>query len=118
MTFSKEDRAAWNDSEVMQELEKLADLMDPPTEAYQPVEVNPDSWEDENWSDEEKLVDAADELINPNSFEKEMRIAYNNRLIFKLEKIAEHLADKSNIKAAYRVETAIQKLRVLLREEK
>lgn len=121
MTFSREDRAVWEKSEVMQELEKLADeVLSPPAEAYQPIATEEEkSWEDEDWSDEEKLADAATEMLeNDDSFEKELRVAYNNRLLSRLEKIAEQLADQSNIKAAYRVERTIQELKALLREEK
>jgi hypothetical protein len=121
MTFSKEDHAAWENSEIMQELEKLAeDVFSPPAEAYQPiVEKEQKVWEEEDWSDEQKLIDAADELVNENddSFEKELRVAYNQRLLSRLEKLAQQLADKANIKAAYRVERAIEELKALLREE-
>lgn len=121
MTFSKEDRAAWENSEIMQEFEKLAeDVLNPPAEAYQPIpEKEEKAWEEEDWSDEQKLVDAAEELSNQDddSFEKELRVAYNERLLSRLEKIAEQLADKSNIKAAYRVERTIQELKTLMREE-
>lgn len=121
MTFSKEDRAAWENSEIMQEFEKLAeDVLNPPAEAYQPIpEKEEKVWEEEDWSDEQKLVDTAEELSNQDddSFEKELRVAYNERLLSRLEKIAEQLADKSNIKAAYRVERTIQELKTLMREE-
>jgi len=118
MTFSREDRAIWEKSEVMQELEKFADdVLNPSAEAYQPITTDENKWEEEDWSDEKKLVDAADELLD-NSFEKEMIVANNNRLIYGLEKIAEQLADLSNIKAAYRVERTIQELKALLLEVK
>ncbi len=102
----------------MQEFEKLADeVLSPSAEPYQPIETKEEkSWEEENLSDEQKLIDAADELLNEDddSFEKEMHIAYHQRLISGLEKLAEQLADQSKIKAAYRVERAVQELKALL----
>ena len=120
MTFSKEDRVVWERSEVMQELEKLADdVLNPSAEAYQPIVMGEQkAWEEEDWSDEDRLVDAADKLLNEDSFEKELHVAYNERLISRLEKLAEQLADQSNIKAAYRVERTVQELKALLREDK
>jgi hypothetical protein len=120
MTFSKEDQAAWENSEVMRELEKLADdVLNPSPEAYQPISIDEKSWEEEDWVDEKKLTDAASELLgNENSFEEELKSAYNNRLCLQLEKIAEWLEDKNNIKAAYKVERSIQKIKALLQEEK
>jgi len=121
MTFSKEDQAAWENSEIMQEFERFADdVLNPPAEAYQPISIEGQkTWEEEDWSDEKKLIDAADELLNANdnSFEEELCVAYNKKLLYGLEKLAEQLADKSNIKAAYRVERAVQELKALLREE-
>lgn len=118
MTFSKEDRAAWEDSKIMKELEKFADeILHPSNKAYEPIEEVRKDWEEENLTDEEKLVDAAEQLLKENSFEEELRIAYNNQLIYKLEKLAEDLADKSNTKAAYRIERTIQELKALMRED-
>jgi hypothetical protein len=121
MTFSKEDQAAWENSEVMREFEKFADdVLNPTAEAYQPIATEGKTWEEEDWSDEKKLIDAADELLgkDDSSFEEELHVAYNKKLIYGLEKLAEELVSKSNIKAAYRVERTAQKLKALLREEK
>lgn len=120
MTFSKEDLAAWENSEVMQEFAKLAgDLLNPSPEPYQPIVIDEKSWEEEDWANEKKLVDAAGELLGDNStFEEELKSAYNNRLCFQLRKIAEWLEDKNNIKAAYKVERAIQNIQTLLQEGK
>ena len=65
MSFSKEDKAVWLSSEVMQELEKIALEQDvlsgPPAEAFQvPEEMEEKTWEEE--SDEEKLLSAVEEL--------------------------------------------------------
>lgn len=121
MTFSKEDMAAWENSEVMRELEKIAeDVFSPSAEVYQPIKED-QSWEEEDWSDEQKITDAASELLNElddNTIYDELREANNIRLLYKLEKIGEELVDKSNIKAAYRVERSIQEIKALLREEK
>jgi hypothetical protein len=117
MTFSKEDKAAWLDSEVMSELEKLSGdvLNGPPAEAFQPIKHEESTWEEENL--EEQLVTAVDKFNEP-TFEEEIHIAYNKSLFKNLEKVAHNLSDKSNIKAAYRVERSLNELKALLREGK
>ena len=74
MTFSKEDKAAWDSSEVMRELEKLAEdvLKGTPDEAHLPImEGEEESSEDTTWEDEdlgekgeEALVDVLKDLEN------------------------------------------------------
>jgi len=67
MTFSKEDKAAWLNSEVMQELEKLGEsvLNGPPPEAFEPLEnvAAAETWEDEDL--EEKITEAVKEFEQP-----------------------------------------------------
>lgn len=65
MTFSKEEKQIWERSEVMRELERIAQTqsLETPEEAFLPIKTAED-WEDE-LTDEEKLVDALKE------FEKE-----------------------------------------------
>jgi len=130
MSFSKEDTAAWKDSEVMRELEKLAidtDLLE--------TEEEP-SWEDE--SDEEKLTDAVEEFSGPEEelqettselpetepketsdedLVTELLATYNKNLLYNIEKLSHILADKTNIKAAYKVERTIQNIKALLEDE-
>jgi hypothetical protein len=58
MAFSKEDKSAWESSEVMRELEKYAEevLNGPPPEAFQPIKTAKDPgknlWEEEAWEEE------------------------------------------------------------------
>ena len=118
MTFSKEDKAAWLNSEVMRELEKLGEevLSGPPAEAYQPIgEIEDKGWEDE--SPEDRLANAAEEFNEP-SLKEELVIAYNKSLLNGIEKVAHRLSDMANIKAAYRVEQSLKEIKALLRKEK
>jgi hypothetical protein len=110
MTFSREDRAAWENSEIMKELEKYAEDVLVPEEPEE-------SWEEEDWEDpeEEELIDAVDEFNEP-SLEEELSIAHHKMLLVKLNRLAEHYADESNIKVAYRIERAVQNIKALLRE--
>jgi len=117
MTFSKEDKAAWLDSEVMRELEKFGgDILNGPLpEAFQPLEKEAEAWEDEDL--ESKLVEAVEEFEKPASVEEEFVIAHNKSLLTNIEKVAHRLSDEANIKAAYRVERSLKELKTLLREE-
>jgi len=119
MTFSKEDKAAWLDSEVMRELENFsADVLNgPPAEAFQPITAGEKVWEEEDL--QEQLITAVDEFNKPEepSFKEELHVAYNKSLFRSLEKVAHNLSNKSNIKAVYRVERSLNELKVLLREE-
>jgi hypothetical protein len=118
MTFSKEDKAAWLDSEVMREFEKFGEavLSGPPPESFQPLEKTAEAWEDEDL--EEKITIAAEEFENSSSIKEEFVVAYNKNLLINIEKVAHRLSDKANIKATYRVERALKELKVLLREGK
>ena len=117
MTFSKEDKAAWLDSEIMREFERYAGdvLNGPPVEAFQGIKTGEEKvWEEEDLED--KLVTAVDEFNEPTAtatFEKEIHIAYNKSLFKNIEKVAHSL---SNVKAVYRIERSLKELKVLLRE--
>jgi hypothetical protein len=127
MSFVKEDKAAWLNSEIMQEFEKIAREQDvlngPPPEAFQPIGENENDKEDELWEEEENM-DKFKEALNEfeseksNDLKTELRMAYNNNLFSSLEKIADQLINKSNIKAAYEVEQTIEKLKKIFKEEK
>jgi len=117
MTFSKEDKAAWADSEIMKEFEKIAkdnDILNgPPSEAYEPIENEEEKdWEDEDMGNFEEALENFEE--GP-SFEEEMHIAYNKNLFSNLTKIAGDFANKSNIKVAYKIELVLHKLKNILR---
>ena len=108
MVFSKEDNAAWNDSEVMLNLEKWAkDLL---------LKKEEDGWEEESFEDaleefETPNETPVDEVVNDESMLKDLASAYNSLIIDNLQKIANYFIDKSNIKTAYRIEQSINELK-------
>jgi len=125
MTFSKEDKAAWNDSEIMQHLEKIAKrdniLNGPPKEAFQPIvaedqkedeEENEKIWEEEEINPESK--ERTDEMVRDEDLKKELEKVYSNNLIKKLNKISGLLASNSQIQTAYRIERALNKIKEIL----
>lgn len=128
MSFSKEDKAAWLDSEVMKELEKVAQrdnvLDGPPPEAFEPLPLKKKSKEDKEeeekvWEEEEPMErfnEALEEFEKP-GLVAELKTAYDKMLLGNLEKIANKLADSKNVKAAYRVEMALHELEDLFKEE-
>lgn len=115
MIFSKEDKAVWNSSEVMKELETLAKRAN---EIEENSKKKSDDWEEENF------IEALDEFEKPNSevleetsLKDELHLAYNISIIDNLQKIADHFIDKSNIKVAYRIEQAINELKDCFRRK-
>jgi len=127
MSFSKEDKAAWLDSEVMKELEKVAQkdnvLEGPPPEAFEPLPLEKEAKvtkeeEEKFWEEEEpmKRFDEALEQFEKPTLVAELKTAYDKMLIENLEKIANELADGKNVKAAYRVEMALHELEDLFKE--
>jgi hypothetical protein len=133
MTFSKEDNAAWLASEVMQQLEKLAkdDGIDASQEAYEPIASDEDdasTWEDEDNAEKlEKVVDELQLAKSPQEQDKtqdddaekieKVLESHKKNLFDNIEKISYELIDKSNIKAAYKVECALQSIKVLLEDK-
>jgi len=130
MTFSKEDKAAWQDSEIMREFERIAKEQDvlggPPPEAFQPVGVEEDekTWEEDD--DKDKLLDAVDELgvaqneespVDVETLPRELLKAYTTNLLTNLEKVSYDLASGSKMKAAYRIDRTLHKINSLMREE-
>lgn len=120
MSFEKEDKAAWVSSEVMQELEKIAREEDILNSSQEKQDEK--GWEEEDL--DENLIDAVDEFNQNDDVEYqaddniEYHIAYNNALYSKLQKIASELAEKSNIKPAYRIEQTIRRLKDIFSEDK
>lgn len=130
MVFSKEDNQAWESSEVMRELEKMAAevLEGPSIEAYEPIEEQ--LWEEETAVEPEELSECECAPGTPTmydgkicavcgrkkkeeGFEEEMHSAYGQILINNLEKMASNFAENSKIKVAYRIEQAIAELKEL-----
>jgi hypothetical protein len=127
MSFSKEDKAAWLDSEIMKELEKIAEkeniLEGPPPEAFEPLSLKEEEKEEEKeekvWEEEEvaeRFDEAVEEFSEP-TLKDELRTAYDKLLLENLEKIASELANSKNVKAAYRVEMTLHGLQDLFKEE-
>ena len=122
MVFSKEDKMAWENSEVMLELEKIAHtVLDPDMESYQPIEVEESEWEDEDKAVEEKNT-GNDEIIlldetNPLTIKKEMCLVYKDSLIKNLSKLASSLGEQSKVKEAYVIEKTINRLKSLFQED-
>lgn len=125
MTFSKEDKAAWMDSEVMRELEKIAmeGGLEVSEEAFQPIEEEA-LWEEED--DTGKLIDAVEEfqgageesetdLLTEDPVDK-LLAAHQGNLVDAIQKLSWQLADKSKIKAAYKIERALQNIKALMEE--
>lgn len=106
MAFSKEDKQAWNDSEVMLELEKIAEMSFIPKE---------EGWEEEGLEEAlENFEKPAEEILNEldkEDFNKELHLAHNDLIFSTLQKIAESFIKKSNIKVAYRIEQTIAELK-------
>jgi hypothetical protein len=69
MVFSKEEKEIWANSEVMRELERIAQSgsIETPEEAFLPIG---EGWESER-SDEEKLMDALKDFEEENSIPKQ-----------------------------------------------
>lgn len=121
MTFSKEDKAAWYDSEVMQHLEEIAkrdNILDgPPKEAFQPIIARDENEEEKVWEDEEvdpELEKITDEMVREDDLKKELEKVYSNSLIKKLNKISSLMASNSQMQAAYRIERALNKIKEIL----
>lgn len=122
MVFEKQDKLAWMDSEVMQELEKIAidqDLLNGPSDAFSPVNFNPekeekedDQWEEEDEATEEKLLSAIEKMENKpeGTLEEELEEVYSNSIISTLKKMAQLFAVNSNMKVAHRIEQCVYEL--------
>lgn len=108
MDFSHEEKLIWNNSEVMRELEKIAQNggLEVPPEAYLPLESEePEeepAWEEE--TDEKKLMDAIEELENPELVNLEAQLIDN------LRKLAYYLATDNRKKEAFQVECAVRNI--------
>lgn len=119
MIFSEEDMAAWNDSEIMKEFEKIAiktNIIDgPPIEAYQSInEEEEKTWEEE---DEEKLLSAIEDLgiadEESENLKKELSKMYVANLITGLQKLAYNSAINYKTSVAYTIERSIMKIKTL-----
>lgn len=115
--FSKEDMAAWNASEIAKEFERIAAeknlLNGPPPEAYLPIDEEEKemekSWEEE--TDEERLEDAAKEILNEEEKLPEEVAFASTKLLNNLQKLADAFVDKRRIKEAFCVERAILQIK-------
>ena len=135
MVFSKEDKVAWKSSETMREFEKLAgEILNPNPEAYMPIEETGPSWEEESFEEDYspkecqctvdtsslydgKICSECGGLKNA-SMQEEMQEAFAKSIIENLQKLASNIAEKSNIKVAYRIEQTVEELKNIIREGK
>jgi hypothetical protein len=117
MPFAPEDTRVWESSEVMAEFEKIAAetrLLDGgPPEAFQPIpekeaaEASP-SWEDDEPAEAPELPDLGRAMALKEFASRQ------SALLPALKKIARDLADRKNIKGAYRVERAVAELEAVM----
>lgn len=112
MSFSKEDHAAWENCEVMMELEKYAN------ELLEVEKEDEKTWEDENNIEEERLKEVATDILEEQGPLDELFASYNDVLVYNLNKLAETLADNKQQKIAYKIERTIQSINDFVREEK
>ena len=118
MPFAPEDTKVWESSEVMAEFEKVAAntnlLGGGPPEAFQPIPEkvagvsDPDpSWEEETVSD---IMPTAKYAYAIEAFASQQ-----SAMIETVKKIARGLADKCDIKGAYRAERAVAEIETIVR---
>lgn len=105
--FSKEDNAAWEDSEIMKELEKIINKKED------------ESWEEENGDHNEETQEETskespeeqnDEKIEEPQEKDELK-EIESQLIHNLQKIATNFISKSKNKSLYIMEEFIKKIK-------
>lgn len=98
MTFSKEEKQIWGNSEVMRELERIATTqsLEAPYEAFLPIKEGQD-WEDER-SDEEKLMDALEDFEEEERSieeQREVEVEFDEEKIMPVPEHEVELSDES-----------------------
>ncbi len=93
MTFTFEDKAAWNSSEIMAELEKIAHETDllkgPSSDAFEPIKENDE--EDDGWEDEDFTEDKPEPFKHSDKVEE---------VLIALESLAKNLeSENKNLEA-------------------
>lgn len=109
--FSKEDTAAWEDSEIMKELEKIINKKEE------------ESWEEENEENHEELPEetskeSEETLKDEETQEKDDLKDIESQLIYNLQKIATNFISKSKNKNSYIVEECIKNINLKIKEVK
>lgn len=114
MPFAPEDKRAWENSEIMAEFEKVAaesHLLDGgPSEAFEPLpekEASPSG----EWEEDGSEAPSAPAVRSPALEAFERRQAALPTMLMRL---ARSLADKGNIKGAYRAERAAAEIRAAI----
>ena len=108
MGFEPEDKRAWENSEVMRELEKVAPkIYREADESYQPLELG------EEVLGEEEVFEEEDDLNELNDsediFQKlELFSSINKELFEKIKLISYGLADGNFKKEAFKIERALK----------
>ena len=123
MPFAPEDTKVWESSEVMAEFEKIATdqnlLGGGPPEAFQPIpekeagEPAP-SWEEES-APAELIQERAPLPPVEQTFAMKAFASQQETLLEAVKDVARGLADKGNIKGAYRAERAAAELEAIIR---
>lgn len=122
MAFSKEEKQIWENSETMQELEKIAkeeELFEFPESVDIPEEDDV-FWEDE-LNNEEKLIDAAEEILieDTDELDNELESKFyekHSSLVKGLQKLAHYLAENGKFVAAHKIEDTILDINIALKE--
>jgi len=115
MSFAREDRMAWDASEVMAELEKIAKetgvLDGPPPEAFQPIVIEAEEKEPELEQKQPEPVQPADEQ---RADDAGIGVGELNGLTAAVKKglkaMAYNLADAGMIKKAHAVECTLKEI--------
>ena len=106
MSFEPEDKQAWENSEVMKELEKVAPkIYSEADDSFQPIKLD---------KEEEVFEDESDNQNNNEEselFEKlELFSSINKELFDKIRTISYSLADRGRKKEAFKIERLLKDL--------
>ena len=106
MSFEPEDKRAWEESEVMRELEQIAPkIYREADESFGPIEeLEDDGFEEESETENDEKV--ADELFG----KLELFGSINKELFDKIRTISYSLADRGLKKEAFKIERMLKDL--------
>lgn len=110
MSFEPEDKRAWQDSEVMNEFERIAqDIYDEADASFQPIKLAEDeSFEEEVEieSDGSEHEEFADQIFS----KLQLFGSINKELFDKIRTISHSLADRGLKKEAFKIERTLKDL--------
>jgi hypothetical protein len=106
MNFEPEDKQAWERSEVMRELERIApEIYREADESFEPIKLD----EDEGF-EEEVEVENDDEIASELFGKLELFSSINKDLFDKIRTISYSLADRGLKKEAFKIERMLKDL--------